>query len=466
MRLYALDEAAEAKGLKRGQAVTEARACVPETEIMEATLAADLKFLNGLADWCERYTPLVALNGNNGLFLDITGASHLFGGEHALLDDVLNRLFHMGLDAHASIASSPGLSYALAFGAQRDVIAAGHEVEVLAGMPVEALRLDANTITAIRQAGFKTAGDLMQAPRAPLVRRFGSQLLRRLDQALAREDEPVSPRQPVASFSVERQLGEPISLEDDILELTRHLGGQLEQRLSERGMGGLGFELTLFRVDGNIARLAIRAAEPLKDPNIITGLFRDRLTAIHDDFDAGYGFETIRLSVSRTAPFAPRQHDFSNAGRPDIPLSEFAARVEARLGENLIKVHTRNASHIPERAAQMVTFDGAVQVQAIAEPHPIRPLRLFKHPEPVEAMASVPEGPPITFRWRRALHRVRRAEGPERIEAEWWIDGEEAPPRDYFRIEDEVGRRFWLYREGLYGRSAAPPRWFMHGLFA
>ncbi len=460
-----MDEAAEAAGLKLGQGVAEARACIPDTEIIEATPAADRDFLNGLADWCGRYTPLVATHGNRCLFLDITGCTHLFGGEHAMLGDILNRLFHMGLDARAAISSTPGLSYALVFSDQKTIIETGHEAAALAPLPLSALRLEPETLAALSRSGLKIAGHIINAPRAPLARRFGSHVLRRLDQALGTEEEAISPRLPVARFSAERQVAEPVIGEEDILGLTRQLAVTLEKSFDAQGLGGQAFELALFRVDGHVARLNVKSAEPLKDPARISGLFRERLVAVHDDLDAGFGFEMIRLSAGITAPFKARQRDFMSKGKPDLPIADFTARVEARLGEGLIHIPAMHESHIPERASRLIPFPG-MNTHMPPAPALIRPVRLFNHPEPVEAMAEVPEGPPITFRWRRAQHRVRRAEGPERIEAEWWIDGEDAQPRDYFRIEDEKGRRFWLYREGLYGRSSRTPRWFMHGVFA
>ncbi|MCO6184817.1 DNA polymerase Y family protein [Rhizobium sp. L1K21] len=466
MRLCAMDEAAEAAGLKLGQGVTEARACIPETEVIEATPNADRAFLNGLADWCGRYTPLVATHGNDSLFLDITGCTHLFGGEHAMLRDILSRLFHMGLDTRASISSSPGLSFALAHSGQQKIVETGHEAEALTPLPLSALRLEEETLAALSRSGLKIAGHLIGAPRAPLARRFGSHVLRRLDQALGIEEETISPRLPVARFSAERQIPEPITGEDDILALAGQLAATLEKSFDAHGLGGQMFELALFRVDGHVARLNVKSADPLKEPARIARLFRERLAGLHDDLEAGFGFEMIRLSAGLTAPFNARQRDFMQHGKPDLPIADFAARVEARLGEALIHVPAMHESHIPERASRLAPFSGATPPAAATLPALIRPVRLFQYPEPVEAMAEVPEGPPITFRWRRAQHRVRRAEGPERIEAEWWIDGTDTPPRDYFRIEDEKGHRFWLYREGLYGRTPLPPRWFMHGVFA
>lgn len=468
MRLSALDELAARVGLRIGQGVAEARACLPDIDIIEADPAADAKLLASLADWCGRYTPLVALHGDNALFLDVTGCCHLFGGERALFDDLAARLFHMGFEARLALSATPGLSYAMALAGRQQILPTGEEAAMLRGLPLSSLRLEAVTLDGLAQAGLRQAGDIMDLPRAPLARRFGPDVLTRLDQALGREGEPVSPRLPVAALSAERQLAEPVTGEEDILTLAQHLGGNLEETLAQRGLGGLSFALTLYRVDGKVLSIAVRAPAPLKAAARIAGLFRERLAAIHDDFDAGYGFETVRLSVLATGPLDPVQPDFASAGRSDLSLDDFVGKVEARLGGGVVRVPVLHESHVPERASALAPFSRDLMngPQEKNWPARLRPMRLFAHPEPVEAIAEVPEGPPITFRWRRTFHRVSRAEGPERIEAEWWIDGEAASPRDYFRIEDQGGRRFWLYREGLYGVGALPPRWFMHGVFA
>lgn len=466
MRLVALDEVAEKAGLKRGQGVAEARACLPQTDILDADPAADRGLLCGLADWCGRYTPLVALHGENGLFLDITGCSQLFGGERALFDDVMGRLFHMGFEARLAISSTPGLSHAMAVSGRETVLEDGAEMEMLRDLPLSALRLSGDVLAGLERAGLQTAGQLLDMPRAPLTRRFGPEPLLRLDQALGYEGEPLSPLLPVADLSCERQLAEPVMGEEDILGLCYHLAVNLETSLSARGLGGLHFSLDLYRVDGRVFSLDVRVPAPLKDPQRIAGLFRERLSAIHDDFDAGYGFETLRLSVLNAGVLQPSQPDFASAGRSGLSLDDFVGKVEARLGSGVIRVPVLHQSHIPERGSMLAPFSHEALDTVNAGPALARPLRLFNHPEPVEAIAEVPEGPPITFRWRRILHGVARAEGPERLEVEWWIDGGEASPRDYFRIEDQTGRRFWLYREGLYGRSVLPPRWFMHGVFA
>ncbi|OBZ93744.1 DNA repair protein [Pararhizobium polonicum] len=472
MRLTALDEAAEALGLKKNQGVAEARAIYPTLEIVEEDVGADRRLLDGIADWCDRYTPLVGLDGRDGLFLDITGCSHLFGGEKALLKDILSRLFQLGIDARGAISSAPGLSSAVSRFGSGGVIAPEEMEPVLAPLPVASLRLEANTVAALQKLGLKRVGDIIAAPRAPLARRFGAHLLLRLDQALGRDEEPVSPRRPVASLSAERRLAEPVQTQEDILSLTGQIALSLKASLEERGAGGRVFELLLFRVDGRVFRIAAGASQPLRDPKRIAALFSERLQAVHDDLDAGYGFEILRLNVMRHEAFDAAQEDFDGARQKDVSLAVFVDRVSARLGADCLQSFQLRESHVPERAVTMAPAMDALPPARRPAPSGFswsrseRPLRLFPRPESVDvSVAEVPEGPPESFRWRRMLHRVLRSQGPERLAMEWWIDGADARARDYFRIEDDTGHRFWIYREGLYGQMP-PPRWFVHGVFA
>jgi protein ImuB len=476
MRLTALNEAAETVGLREGQGVAEAKAIYPLLDVIEEDPVADHKLLEAIADWCDRYTPLVAIDGRNGLFLDITGCVHLFGGEEALLRDVLMRLHRLGFDARGAISAAPGLSWAIARFDGSRVVTAGEMEATLAPLPVASLRLPANTVAALQKLGLRQVGDLLAAPRASLTRRFGPEVLLRLDQAIGFSEEPISPRRPVASLSAERRLAEPVQAEEDLLLLAHQLAETLKPSLEAQGVGGRCFELLLFRIDGAVFRIAAGTSQPLREPRRIAGLFSERLTAMHDDLDVGYGFEIVRLNVLQHAPFDATQSDFVGEDRQDASLAAFADRVAARLGPDCLRAFELHESHIPERASITVPVmeimdilsdrKRRMQQESSGFHRSERPARLFRRPELIEASAAeVPDGPPRQFTWRRMTHRVSRAEGPERLAAEWWVDGEEAPIRDYFRVEDEAGRRFWLYRKGAYGQNEGP-HWYMHGIFA
>lgn len=472
-RLVDLAPGAQAIGLKKGQGLAEARAICPGLEVLASDPDGDRAFLARLADWCDRYTPLVALDGKDGLLLDITGCAHLYGGEEALLEDLLLRLRRLGMEARGALSSTVGLSWAAARHSLLAVISTEAAAEVLASLPVEALRLPRETAEVLHRVGLKQVGDLLDAPRRPLARRFGPLLLQRLDQALGREDEPVSPRLPVPAVRAERQLLEPIRDEATLLAVIEELAGDLQGLLERKGEGGRLFELRLFRVDGRVFRLRARSSLPLRATEKIVSLYDDRFAAVTEDIDAGYGFEMLRLTVLRVDPFDAVQEDFSGRARSNRSLAAFVDRVEARLGaDHLFYMHFAERHH-PEQACDFRPLDDMAVFAASPPPSfpPYacdRPVRLLPQAEPLDViMAEVPEGPPRVFFWRKTRCQIRSAEGPERIAGQWWAGQAEAADeeRDYFRVEDVNGRRFWLYRKGVY-KVDDRPRWFLQGLFA
>lgn len=472
-RIAALDAQAEARRLKPGMGLADARARYPDIDVVEADPEADRRLLEALADWCDRYTPLVAIDGADGLFLDITGCAHLFQDEEAMRKDLLDRLRWQGFDARAGLASTPGVAWAAArFGLP--AVAVAQEAAALAPLPLAALRLDPAARGGLESVGLRTVGAILSAPRAPLARRFGKALILRLDQATGAVEEAIEPRLPVAPLSAERHFPEPLLLREDIERLVPRLAAGLRQDLERRGEGARRLELALFRVDGAVSRIAAGASRPLREPALVARLFRERLTALEGAIDAGYGFDLVRLSVLAAARFDDTQGDF---GREAVDIEEdlavFADRVRARLGGHALTRPVLVESHVPELACTARPFGedaprrppGEERLPERFSPTQ-RPIRFFTPPEPVDVfLVEVPEGPPRQFRWRRAIHEVAHAEGPERIAPEWWRSVEEGAARDYFRIEDDAGRRYWLFREGPYGRTQAP-RWFMQGLFA
>ncbi len=510
-RIAALDEEAQRLRLKPGMGIADARAMYPAIEVVAEDPAADRRLLEALADWCDRYTPLVALDGTDGLFLDVTGCAHLFGGEEALLDGMLASFFEQGFRTRAALGPTPGAAWAAArFSLPGKILQQGEERSFLESLPLFVLRLGPETIASLESVGLRTVGSILAAPRAPLARRFGAMLLLRLDQALGEVEEAVSPRLPVPALSVERHLAEPIGLVEDIERLVPMLARSLKRDLERRGEGARLFELLLFRVDGAVSRIAARASLPLREPALIYRLFRERLAALGAALEPGYGFDLVRLSAFETAALDTLQADLDGkaaAAGEDVAL--FSDRVRARLGRTAMLIPLLVESHLPERAASFIPADGEPPAKkAPASPRknvdfspsrraPERPLRLLSRPEPIDVpVTEVPEGPPLNFRWRRAMHRVARAEGPERVAPEWWLHGkpevkadenekdeeereakrEKAEreavaaetarmTRDYFRVEDTDGHRFWIYREGLYRKDAAP-RWYLQGVSA
>ncbi len=468
-RVHALDERAEGLRLKRGMGLADARAICPGIEVVEADPAADARLLSAIADWCDRYTPLVATDGMDGLFLDIAGCAHLFGGEEEMLAEVVGRLAAQGFDARGGIASTPGAAWAAArYGLPP--LPRGAEAAGLAPLPLAALRLEAATVRGLESVGLRSVGPVMRAARAPLARRFGRMLILRIDQAVGAVEEAISPRGPVAPLSVERGFAEPLSRLEDVERLVPMLAASLARDLERRGEGARRLQLVLFRADGAVSRLAVGTARPVREPRLVARLFAEKLKATGEEIDVGFGYDLVRLAALSVARLDPLQADLAEDGADGTDdVAFFADRVRARLGERALLRAVMVESHVPERA--VLSLPHALQEPArtaASRPGPAeRPIRLLTPPEPIEVFATeVPEGPPLNFRWRRATHRIARAEGPERIAPEWWREPAGAPSRDYFRVEDREGRRYWVFREGSYGAGTPMPRWFVQGFFA
>jgi protein ImuB len=487
--LTAVDDDAERLGLSPGMALAQARAMHPGIEAVEEDAEADATLLESIAEWCLRYTPLVACDAPDGLLLDITGCAHLYGGEDALVADLAARLERADFAYRIAIAGTIGAAWAAAHHGTPGRFANGQERSLLSPLPLAALRLDGAMVASLARVGLKRIGDVIDLPRSPLTARFGPDLLRQLDRALGREHEPLNPRLPVAPYVAEQRFPEPIAREEDVLGIVERLAARLKLTLERRGDGARRIELTLFRTDGALRRVVAGCSRPLRDPMQIRALFAERLAALADALDPGFGFDMARLSVVVAEPYPPEQIGIGTAeGQPE--LGRLVDHLSARLGARRVRRQVAQDSHIPEIAATSMPAqtsnddDGWTafrRYRAQVELAP-RPLRLLTRPEPIEAVAEVPDGPPLRFRWRRALHEVTAAEGPERIESAWWSEHGGHPSgnlaRDYFRIEDRSGLRFWLFRAGLYrdlgredlGREdlahgAAAPAWFLHGTF-
>ncbi|MDB5506930.1 MAG: hypothetical protein JWR75_1568 [Devosia sp.] len=501
MRLAALDPAASAAGLFVGQSLADARALVPNLAVREIDRAfLDRKFAD-FADWHSNASPLVAALPDQAawgdLILDITGVAHLFGGEAAMLETVISRLSRQGFTVAGSVADSVGAAWALAHYAP-GTIEDGDAATALAELPVAALRLDEHEITALLQLGLKRIGQLYGRDRKALQARFGVRLVNRLDQALGRVEERITPRLPLIDLFAEQRFAEPVGLIDDVLMCTADLAVRLAHTLELKNLGAQTFHLFLYRVDHQVMTLSINASRATRDSGHIARLFANRAERLAGEYDAGFGIDCIRLAASSLTETAALQLGAFGTSEASADLDRLYDRMTSRLGP-LAVVHSRFVdTHIPERAVRLEPVIARTPPIAVTPPDAaqLRPLRLLPAPEPIEVIAAVPDGPPATMIWRRITYRFAKASGPERIEAEWWRSGRkldvldpprtrsavidpkttlhlpkleafeaEATLRDYYVAEDDGGRRFWIFRRGLYGANATPG-WFMHGIFA
>lgn len=487
LRLQAVDRRAAAEGLAPGLPLAEARARVPGLAVAPAEPEAELDDLAALAEWCAGiFAPAVAVDPPDGLILDVTGCAGLFGGEAALLAALTRRLEGLGLGARAALADTPGAAAVVARvgegGAGRgeagrgEVVPPGAVEAALAPLPVAGLRLPAGVTEQLEALGLRRIGDLLALPRAALARRFGEALPRRLDQVLGRMADPLAPRAPSEGWRERLALPEPIIHHEGLEKAIEGLLDRLCARLGEAGRGVRRLALGLFRVDGTARTLAVGTSRASRETAHLRQLLALRLEGV----DLGLGVEALVLEARETEALAPRQERLDGEGAREGALREEPGdEALARLGDRLAVRHGAGClyrlapreSHIPERAVRRLppgtppgVFSGAgEEATGWGAPQP-RPVRLLIPPEEIEAMALTPDAPPARFRWRGRDHRVARAEGPERIAPEWWRE-RAGPMRDYYRVEDEDGRRFWVFRAGAYG-GEAPPRWYLHGFFA
>ena len=472
--------------------LADARALLAGLVTARADAAADRQGLERLALWCNRFTPWCAVDGDEGgdsgaggLLLDITGCAHLFGGEAALMDEIAARLTGLGIENRLGLADTPGAAWALArFGPAENgrpetrIAAPGDTHAALSGLPVEALRLAAEDAHLLRRLGLVTIGAVEGLPRASLARRFasrerGSAVLARLDRALGRQAEPIVPMAPPPACLERLALPEPLIDRDGLDAVLARLMPGLTASLERDGLGVRRLALWCYRVDGGVVRRAVATARAIRDGDHLLRLFRETLETI----DPGFGIDLAALHAERVEPLAPTQLSLAGDKRRRGDVDLLVDRLLAKLGEGAVCRLEPVARHRPEKAERAVApgrepvpwFEAS---EAPATPQrPQRPFRLFDRPEPIDVMAEVPDGPPLLFIWRRVRRRVMRAAGPERIEAEWWAGagGRDETMRDYYRVEDAEGRRYWLYRAGLYGDTDAgtgdSPRWYVHGLY-
>lgn len=503
----AMNDAAAAAGLSPGMTLSHARALVPDVQTAPADPEGDRAALEKLADWCCRYSPSYGIDDSakhcagedHGLWIDSTGSAHLFGGETALLADLGQRLERFGLRYRLGLANTPGAAWALARFARNsgnDHIVEPLKVhEALAGLPVAGLRLTAETLTLLRRLGLKTVGQLTAIPRAALAKRFSSReegeaVQKRLDQLFGGIEELLTPRRPRPVYRAEQAFLEPLIELEALTHGLALLASDLCRTLTKANEGVERLAFLAFRVDGNIGVLRLGASLPTRDPVHIVRLFTEKLEKI----DPGFGIEKLALHAEQTAPVERTQGKLEGDGvvtsSQDERLAQLIDRLAARLGEGAVTMTTPVETHIPERAAVHVAPGSTVKEWADMPKLDGRPSCLLLAPEPIKALAEVPDGPPLRFTWRRVTHRIVKAEGPERIAPNWVgaTDGVDlaSETRDYYRVEDENGRRYWLFRKGIYdsrgytslvttnsvdadghsGQDDAVIRadWFMHGV--
>lgn len=459
------DAAAQAAGLRVGMPVAKAQVLVPGLVVQDADPVADAEALERLSLWIlQRFAPVVAADPPDGIVIDSTGADHLHGGEAAMLDALIGRLAMSGVTARAAIADSWGAAHALARYAARPSFIAppDHGGSVLEPLPLEALRIPAQMSADLRVLGFERIGELLAQPRAPLSLRFGPELGRRIDQALGTLTEPIEPVRPPDLIEVRRSFPEPIGAAETIARYIGKLVSQLCIELEAKGLGARRLDLICHRVDSRRQVIRVGMAVPVRDVKRLTRLLCDKIETI----EPGFGIEVMTLAASVAEPLPQRQAVTSLVEEATPDISDLVDTLANRVGERAIYRAAPVSSDVPERSVCRVPAM-APDTGATWPGHWPRPSRLLPRPEPIETVALLPDNPPVSFTWRGIRRRVKRADGPERVFGEWWKrDAELIAVRDYFRIEDDAGERYWVYRAGDgEDASTGSHRWFLHGVF-
>ena len=476
---------AQTLGLRSGMAVTQARAQIRGLDIRPADPVGDLTALRRLAILsARRWSPLTTLSGADGLFLDITGTAHLFGGEERMAHRIVRLLARAGFTAHIAIADTAGAAWALVRHADARVTICrrNEQASALASLPASALRIDAAAVELLKRLGVDDIGQLMAMPRGPLVRRFGAARVLRLDQALGDIAEPLDPVIPPEAVVACQRFAEPIATAEAIEHWLGALVPDLTTALEAEGLGVQALECIADRVDGVPQRIRIGLARPSRDPAHLLRLLKRRI----EDVEPGYGIDAIALHVRRAAPLGPEPvvERLDEEAAPDIAtlVDTLATRIGLRRMWRMRAVE----SDVPERAAAPMAvldpperggarpkIDDVGQLDRSPALHPWhpewpKPARLLRRPERLDhVIAEMPDHAPRRFTWRGQTHQVTCADGPERIHGEWWKRTAEADQvRDYFRVEDETGRRYWLFRRGDGEQGATGDlSWYLHGVF-
>ena len=468
VRLAAVDLAAARLGLKPGVTLADARAVVPDLETFEGDAHADLDWLERLADGCQRYSPMVALEPPDALVLDITGCTHAFEGERPLALDLEARMRRRGLLVRHAFGDTREAALALARFAGAP---APDEAGAIRRLPVSALGLDEEATVALSRAGLKSVGDVMKRPLAPLAARFGEKAVDAVRRLSGEVRTPIRSRQPHAPIWAERRFAEPIARTDDVLEVLEELARDVAAGLEARHQGGRRWSVRLYRSDGEVRALRVETGQPTRDVEALGRLFRERIDSLADPLDPGFGYDLVRLDVALSERLDGIQLKLEGGSTARSEMDDLVDRLSTRLGRDRVRRFAPRDRHNPEQAELLLPAGDvrppASWPQPVAGEPPLRPIYLFDPPRPIETLAAeVPDGPPHRFRWRKTLYEVARAEGPERIEGDWWRHAGDPPPaRDYYRVEDRRGRRFWIFRHGHYAGEDRP-RWYIHGLFA
>jgi protein ImuB len=458
--IHAVTKAAADRGARTGARLTDARALEPALVAVPGDPAGDRAMVQQLAKWAGRWSPLVEADGTDALRLDVSGIAHLFGGERGLVRDVQTRFAGLGLTARMAIAPTAAAAWALAH--HSPCICEDDVEAMLKPLHVSALRLDPDTVRTLERLGLKTIGALLDIPRLALARRFrgAEDVVDAIDRALGRKPEPLTAAPRASPPRAALRLEEPATHPEAASQALDRLIPNLVRQLQERHLGARRLSLNGFRVDGGVGIATVATSIASRDPKHLKRLLADKAAEIDPEF----GFDAFALGADWTEELDAAQDSLVDEPGGTRELARLIDRLTVKLGPRAVRRPQPHESHLPERASGWVS--ALAKAKAIMLPPAGRPQRLLDRPEAIDVVYATPEGVPRRFMWRRAVHDIARVEGPERIAPEWWRQASTTRLRDYYRVEDASGRRYWIYREGVIGDGrGGAPNWFIHGLF-
>jgi protein ImuB len=459
MVVTAANKVAESKGVSIGMVLADARAVVPDLKVQDDPADLISKLLLRLAEWCIRFTPIVSIDSQDGLLFDVTGCSHLWGGDEPYLKDIITKLRSRGYDVRAAMADTVGVAWGVARFASTCIVPEGKHIQALISLPPEALRIEAGIAERLHKLGLHQIHQFIQMPRASLRRRFGPPFLQQIDRAIGQELEVVEPIQPIEPYQERLPCMEPIVTSTAIQMALQQLLEKLCLRLEYQQKGIRKAAFKGYRVDGKIEQVEIGTSRPSRSIKHLFKLFEIKLS----DIEPALGIELFILEAPKVEDLQPGQEKLweGSGGLKDVGLAELLDRLANKIGAHAIHRYVADEHYWPERSLKPATSLEELSAASWRE-EKLRPLQLLSVPEAIEVTAPIPDYPPLLFRYKGVLHTIAKADGPERIEQEWWL--QQGQHRDYYRVEDEEGYRYWLFRLGHYHEEDY--QWFIHGFFA
>lgn len=461
MVITAVNEIAQNMGIETCMTVADAKAVIPSLKVLDDPPGLSEKLLKAIAEWCIRYTNIVAIDLPDGIIMDVTGCAHLWGGEMNYIKDINLRLKNRGYQVRATMADTIGMAWAIAhFGGVAPIVERGKLTDALLSLPPSSLRLDTDSIERLHKLGLHKVRDFMNIPRSALRRRFGKNFILKLDQALGNEEEPITPVLPVDPWRERLPCLEPIVTATGIEIALKRLLEIICRKLQEVGLGIRKLVFTGFRIDGKIEKIEVGTHRATHNEIHLFKLFEDKISMIEPDL----GIELFIIEALQTEKCLASQQKIwdKTAGLENPWVSELMDQLTNRFGTSIIHRYLPAEHYLPEKSFKEAVslFESSATSWKIERS---RPIHLLNPPHSIEVTAPIPDYPPMHFRWQGKLHKIEKADGPERIEQEWWI--KDGPLRDYYAVEDEEGRRYWLFRSGHYSEDKSP-KWFLHGFFA